>query len=316
MPPASPAGISGMPPSRWIELEGGPLHYVEWPGSGSGRAFSSGTTTFVLIHGLGGSHVNWAAVGDELATRGRVVAIDLAGFGLTPRAGRPSTMQANRRLLGAFLREVAPRAGDERVVLIGNSMGGGLAILQAAIEPSSVSGIVLTGTIVPWARGGWPAPQVTGMFLLYKLPVVGVMAGKLRMTALDPKRIVETGFRLTTANPQMIDPAIVDMHVEMATRRAKATDAPAAFVEAARSLLRLGARPAIAHTAMDAVACPVLMMHGAKDKLVPIEYADAAARREPTWRYRRFDEHGHVIQLEAPKEWLETVGEWLDEQGF
>jgi pimeloyl-ACP methyl ester carboxylesterase len=218
-------------------------------------------------------------------------------------------------LLGRFLQEVPLRDGG-RTILVGNSMGGGLSILQAAIEPTSVDGIVLSSSIVPWARGGWPAPQVVGAFVMYRLPGVGLAAGRIRMSALDPERIVRTGFKMTTARPAAIDPEVVRIHVDMARIRAKDADAPPAFIEAARSLLRLGRRPQIARAAMDAVSCPVLMMHGAKDKLVPVEYADAAAAREPLWRYRRFPDLGHVMQLEAPERWFEAVGGWLDENDF
>src|SRR5436189_173693 len=46
----------------------------------------------LLVHGLGGSHANWLSVGPVLAGRHRVLAVDLPGFGLSPAAGRRSTM--------------------------------------------------------------------------------------------------------------------------------------------------------------------------------------------------------------------------------
>ena len=61
----------------------GPVHWVDFGGRDGGP-------TFVLVHGLGGSHLNWALVAPGLADRGRVVAVDLAGFGLTPAGGRPT----------------------------------------------------------------------------------------------------------------------------------------------------------------------------------------------------------------------------------
>jgi pimeloyl-ACP methyl ester carboxylesterase len=69
-----------LPESRWVEV-GGPVHYREWPGPADGP-------TFVCVHGLGGSMVNWALVAPGLARRGRVLALDLAGFGLTAPNGR------------------------------------------------------------------------------------------------------------------------------------------------------------------------------------------------------------------------------------
>src|SRR5436190_15516557 len=84
-----------------VDLDG-PVWFEEWPGPPE--------RTFVLLHGLGGSHVNWRVVAPRLARRGRVLVPDLAGFGRTPRAGRPSTVLANRRLVGRFLERCATGA--------------------------------------------------------------------------------------------------------------------------------------------------------------------------------------------------------------
>ena len=65
-----------LPPSRFADLDG-PVHYVEWDGP-PGR-------TFVLVHGLGGSLLSWLAVAPGLARHGRVLAMDLPGFGRTER---------------------------------------------------------------------------------------------------------------------------------------------------------------------------------------------------------------------------------------
>jgi pimeloyl-ACP methyl ester carboxylesterase len=89
-----------LPEVRTADLDG-PVRYREWPGPPG--------PTFVCVHGLGGTHLNWLAVAPELSGRGRVIAIDLAGFGYTPRAGRSSGLPANRRLLSRFLGEVGVR---------------------------------------------------------------------------------------------------------------------------------------------------------------------------------------------------------------
>src|SRR3954466_8517099 len=107
---------------RTIDL-GGPVHYLDFGGSGK---------PIVLVHGLGGSAVNWLSVGHALAAHGRVVAPDLAGHGRTRFKGRLAHVAKNRELLSRFLRAVA----GEPAVLIGNSMGGYLSIAQAAAEPA------------------------------------------------------------------------------------------------------------------------------------------------------------------------------------
>src|SRR2546422_312011 len=77
-----PLGELQLPESRWADIAG-PVHYREWTGPVDGPVF-------LCLHGLGGSNLNWALVAPGLASRGRVLAVDLAGFGLTPTAGRGS----------------------------------------------------------------------------------------------------------------------------------------------------------------------------------------------------------------------------------
>lgn len=98
---------------------GGPVHYLDFGGAGS---------PVVCVHGLGGSSEDWLAMGPLLAARHRVVALDLTGFGRTPPMGRSSRVPELRRLLSDFIRHVS----DEPVLLMGNSMGGLLSMVQAA----------------------------------------------------------------------------------------------------------------------------------------------------------------------------------------
>ena len=127
--------------SRIGDLDG-PVHWVDFgPTTGSGDV----EAPLVLVHGLGGSHLNWVQVAPALAEIRRVIAIDLAGFGLTPGAGRDLSVRANAALLGRFIREEL----GGRSVLVGNSMGGMVSLLLAAAEPDVVAGLVLVDPSVP-----------------------------------------------------------------------------------------------------------------------------------------------------------------------
>src|SRR6266508_3323277 len=84
-----------LPESRWAVV-GGPVHYCEWPGPLDGPIF-------VLVHGLGGSLLNWAPVAAGLAERGRVLALDLVGFGLTPLEGRSARVGSNWKVRNGFM---------------------------------------------------------------------------------------------------------------------------------------------------------------------------------------------------------------------
>jgi pimeloyl-ACP methyl ester carboxylesterase len=295
--PSSGTGVAA-PQSRWIDVEG-PMHFVEWPGA-PGR-------TFVLVHGLGGSHLNWLRVAPGLSAHGRVIVVDLPGFGRSPLAGRPSAMHLGRRLLGEFVRRVS----DGPTTVGGNSMGGGYAMLLAASEPDMIDGLILTASVFPWAPGGWPSLIVVGGFALYRVPVLGDWVVRERFRRLDPEMVVRWGFRMTAADPSSIPPDVVAAHVDLVRERQRDADEATAFVEAARSILWLGARPSITTRVIDAIARPVLVIHGAKDRLVPLAFARSVVERHPAWSFRFLPNVGHVPQLEAPERWLDAVSDWL-----
>ncbi len=288
-----------LPESRFADLDG-PVHYVEWDGP-PGR-------TFVLVHGLGGSLLSWLAVAPGLAEHGRVLAPDLPGFGRTERLGRRSRLSDLRATVSRFIDEVA---GGGPVVLVGNSMGGGISMLEAALEPAAVEALVLSNSVFPWRRGSFPAPIVTLGFALYELPWVGEWASRQRITRLEAERAVELGLRVIAADPSAIPEDLVRLHVEQLIRHQQDPDAGAAFLESARSLLALGRRRDVARRIVGSVKCPVLVIHGREDRLVPVGFAIGALELRPDWDVRLIPKVGHVPQMEAPERWLAAVDDWL-----
>ena len=214
-----------------------------------------------------------------------------------------------RRILSRFIAELA----TGRVVLAGHSMGGVIAILQAAVEPGSVAGLVLTSSALPWSRGSLPHPAVMGAFALYDTPLVGDRLARVRMRRMDPEQVVRFGYRMIASDPSSIPEEIVRMNVDLVRERQSDPDAPDAFLDAARSMLRLGKRPDVSERALRGIECPVLLLHGRRDRFVPSAFAEAVLARHPTWRGRIFPGLGHAPQMEAPGRWLAEVADWYAE---
>ena len=63
------------------------------------------------------------------------------------------------------------------------------------------------------------------------------------------------------------------------------------------------------------VTCPVLLIHGTEDRLVPVAAARAAARANPAWSLCEFPGVGHVPQLEVPRQTADAVLDWLGSAG-
>jgi pimeloyl-ACP methyl ester carboxylesterase len=281
-----------------VDLDG-PVIYRAWEGPPE--------TTFVLVHGLGGSHLNWIQVAPGLAGLGRVLALDLPGFGLSPRAGRRTRLMDSRAALARFIDQTT----SGPVILVGNSMGGVIGFLEGAVEPERVAGLIVTASVFPWARGALPHPLVIGAFASYDVEWLGerLVAGRRR--ALSPEAVVAFGLRLLTVDPGRIPPEVFRLQVDLLRETRADPDVPRSFVEAARSIVRYVRDPTIGSRAMDGLICPVLVIHGRSDRFVPARFAEEALAAHPAWRGRILPRVGHVPQMEVPARWLTEVAEWF-----
>jgi pimeloyl-ACP methyl ester carboxylesterase len=287
-----------LPEVLTVDLDG-PIAYRVWDGPSD--------TAFVLIHGLGASHLSWVQVAEGLSGLGRVFAIDLPGFGNSPLAGRGAGLMDQRRAASDLLSWI----GARRVVVCGNSMGGAIAILQAAVEPATVDGIVLTNSVFPWRFKAIPHPLVLAAFGVYATPRLGEGVMAWRVRDMDPEQIVRLSLRVLAADPRSIPDDVVQLLVDLTRERRNDPDVVRSFIDGARSMLRLGRRPHVSRRALDNVRCPVLVLHGRRDRLVPVAFAEAELARHPAWRGRFFGDLGHIPQMEAPGRWVAEVADWF-----
>jgi pimeloyl-ACP methyl ester carboxylesterase len=291
--------------SRWIDL-GLPVHYLHFGGPAE-------AALLVAVHGLGGSALNWLSVAPLLASRYRLVAPDLAGHGLTRSNGRSTAVSANRVLLHQFIQSVT----DQPVVLLGNSMGGMIALLEAGLCPDNVAGLVLLDPASPFLPSV-PDPLVAAAFVGYATPVVNraVMAARRRL--LGSEASVRMLLRLLCVDPSRVAADVVAEHVELARIRNVFPHADQDFLRAARSVVATasGRRRSSYRATIRTVTAPVLVIHGEKDRLVPVSASRALVRQHPTWRLVVLPDIGHVPQLEAPGATAQAVLTWLDEQSL
>ncbi len=279
----------------------GPVHWVDFGGP-------AGTPPIVLVHGLGGSHLNWARVAAPLTERNRVIAIDLPGFGFSPAAGRSTRLGANAKILDRFIDEIV----GGPVILMGNSMGGAIIILESAANPQKIAAVVLVDPALP-RPAEVPDPRVAAQFLMYVFPGVGEAFMDISRRSRTDRELVERVINLCFVDPRRSDPDLMDAATELvAYRRLHMPSQDAAFLQAARSVVQSGLRPRRLKDTMRSLAQPVLLIHGDKDRLVPITAARIAAAANPRWDTEFLHDIGHTPQLEAPDAVISAVGRWLD----
>lgn len=260
-----------------------------------------------MVHGLGGNALNWMAVGPELAKRYHALAVDLAGFGRTPLFGRSAAVGANARLVHSFIEKVL----GEPVVLMGNSMGGHIAILEAADHPRWVQSMVLVDPAVPGMRAARPDPAMLAMAAALSIPGLVEVVLDRRVRALGPEGLVQRTLALVCADPSRVPPEVVRAHVELTRERSHlGPQSSRAFVQASRSIgLRMADPRFWARVRL--VKAPTLVIHGTLDRVIPLAAARELARRRPDWTLRVIEGAGHVPMMETPDQFLHVLNEWM-----
>ncbi|GLY13534.1 alpha/beta hydrolase [Kineosporia rhizophila] len=275
--------------SKWVDLADGPVHYVDHGGP-------AGAPLAVLVHGLGGSHANWAAMAPLLTHRLRVVAVDLAGFGLTTAGVRPSSVSGNADLLHRFVTALS----DQPVILVGNSMGGMISSMVTAAHPEAVRDLVLVDPVLP-LTAALPDGKVTANILQGALPLRARMALARRRGIIPKDKQAMQLVTLCCDDPDKVTADVIDVHLALAERRGYVDETARDFAMAGRSMVFTVIRWREYARLLSSIQVPVLLIHGTRDRLVPFRVARVAAAAYPHWAFAPATGVGHVPMLEAPQ---------------
>ena len=288
-----------IPVPRTADLDG-PFSWVDHGGP-------EGAPVVVAVHGLGGSHANWHDLAPLLTPTHRVLAVDLAGHGRTPRAGRSASVRANTALLGRFVEQVVA----EPVVLMGNSMGAALSVLHAATSPEQVRGLALIGPALPRMRTDVPGRALAKQVALFAVPGIAERSLARRRSRLGAEAFVRATLELTCADPSTVSAGMRELAVRLMEERGNGPDAEQAHLEAARSLALLVTRSAAYRATLASLTAPGIVLQGRLDRLVPVSGVAQLAELQPGWTLHLLDGVGHVPQIEAPRRTADLLLPWL-----
>jgi pimeloyl-ACP methyl ester carboxylesterase len=262
----------------------------------------------VLLHGMGASHVHWMAVAPGLGRTFRVLAVDLPGCGRSPLLGRAATLEASHRLLRRYLRSLG-----EPAILVGNSMGGLLAMMLAAEERRLVRGLVLVGPAVPWGMNMRNVElRVALLYSAYYWPGLGEVVRWGRGRLLGTEGAVRHTLALCCADPSRVPKTVVEAYVQLARDGEILRYENRVYLAAMRSIWPFLLSPGRFVEMVRRIEAPTLLIQGDRDRLVPRRGVDRLAALRPDWRYRVFEDAGHAPQLEAPRLFMKVVRSWLE----
>ncbi|HEY4913690.1 MAG TPA: alpha/beta hydrolase [Candidatus Dormibacteraeota bacterium] len=275
----------------------GPIHYLDFGGTGR---------PLVMVHGLGGSSLNWMAVGPEIANSYHAIAIDLAGFGQTPLFRRSAAVGDNADLVHEFIEKVIA----EPVTIMGNSMGGHIAVLEAAAHPAWVSEMILVDPAIPGVHVTRPEPARLGVMAALTVPGLAEILLERRVRVLGPEGLVHETLAIVCADPSRVPPDVVEAHIRLTRERDRlGRQNGRAFLQASRSIGLRMADPRF-WLQVARVRAPTLVIHGSLDRLIPLAAARELVRRRPDWTLDVLDGVGHVPMMEAPGMFIAALNAW------
>ncbi|ADG77753.1 Alpha/beta hydrolase fold protein OS=Tsukamurella paurometabola (strain ATCC 8368 / DSM / CCUG 35730 / CIP 100753 / JCM 10117 / KCTC 9821 / NBRC 16120 /NCIMB 702349 / NCTC 13040) OX=521096 GN=Tpau_1121 PE=4 SV=1 [Tsukamurella paurometabola] len=296
-------------PGEFLAVRGQRLFVRHVDEAAAVTAPSDPRPTVMMIHGLGGSSINWTDLGQILAPVAASYAPDLPGFGLSdPPADGDYGIEAFAEIVIAYLETlVAVRGGA--VHLVGNSLGGAIAVRVAMLRPDLLRSLSLISPAFPDLR-----PRVRRLqFLplsLVRIPVVGPAGFRLVGSAY-PERQVDQTLREILVDPAAMGPVRRSQAIDQAVARASMPWAPDALAASFNALVRswivdFGA----AHwAAARAVSVPTAVIWGARDLLVSVGVAPKVVRHIRGSTLTVFEDVGHVAQMERPVETARLVRE-------
>ena len=246
-----------------------------------------GIETVILIHGLGSNKTSFFETVSALTPQYTVHAIDLPGFGSSSKPLRapydaPWFSRAVIRFMDA--------QGIGRAHIVGNSLGGRVAIEVGLREPDRVRSLSLLCPSMAWRRRR------------HFVPVVKLLRPELAaIPHTFGDALVRQQFWSMFSRPERIHPTAADVAVEEFLRTYRSVNARVAFHASARHIyLEEPNGPRGFYTRLRELEPPSLFVWGDEDPLVPPAFARYVREAVPSAQQVILDQCGHVPQVEHP----------------
>ena len=275
---------------RYLDLHGERVAYRD---AGTGE-------TLLLIHGMAGSSATWRAVIPELSKKYRVLAPDLQGHG-------ESTKPRGDYSLGAFaasLRDLLDELGISRATVVGQSLGGGVAMQFTYQHRDYCQRLALIGS------GG------LGPDLNWILRILSAPGAELVLPVVAPRPVLNVGNKLgswlTSAGVQ--SPRASEMWSAYSSLADQQTRQ--AFLRTLRSVVDYRGQAVSALGKIHVShGLPTLLIWGEEDRIIPVAHGYAAHEAVPGSRLEVLPGVGHFPHVESPAAVVDILDDFITSTG-
>jgi pimeloyl-ACP methyl ester carboxylesterase len=259
----------------YVDLHGDRIAYRD---AGHGPAL-------LLIHGMAGSSATWQAIIPQLSTKYRVIAPDLLGHGMSAKPRGDYSLGA----FAVFLRDLLDELGVHRATVIGQSLGGGIAMQFAYQHRDYCERLALIGS-------GGLGPDLSPMLRLLSAP-----GAEFVLPMVAPQPVLNLGNKLgswlTSAGIQ--SPRAGQMW--QAYCSLSDSEGRQAFLRTLRSVVDYRGQAVSALNKLHLTAgLPIVLIWGDHDRIIPVSHAYAAHDVLTGSRLEVLEGVGHFPHVEAP----------------
>lgn len=249
----------------------------------------------VLIHGLGSARTVWALVTPGLAASFEVIAVDLPGHGGTPWIDGTAM---DPRSLADSVRATLDAIGIRRAHLVGNSLGGWVALELAAGSPDRVASVT---ALAPGGMRDTPLKKISLAFRLNRYLAVGLRP--LVPIVLKSDRLRGLAFARNS-------PVWKSWSLETCRAAAEAMAISKGYDAALAGLLHRVAECTLKIPA----TIPLAIVFGDTDTVLPPSTSQSRRYLPPHGRWLEWERCGHGIQLDYPDRVVALVKELAGKQ--
>ena len=251
----------------------------------------------LLVHGMAGSSETWRHVMPALATRFTALAPDLLGQGQSDKPRGDYSLGAHANTL----RDLMDALAHERATVVGQSLGGGVAMQFAYQFPERCERLVLVGS------GG------LGREVAFYLRALTVPGSELVLPLFCTPWVRDAGNRVAAwLGRAGLRPTPTSQEVWRSYASLADAENRRAFIRTLRDVIDFGGQAVSALGRLHRAAqLPTLIVWGARDPVIPVSHAVVAHNAIPGSRLEIFDGVGHYPHCEAPERFVEVLVDFI-----
>ncbi|MFM1801854.1 MAG: hypothetical protein RJA81_1206 [Planctomycetota bacterium] len=249
----------------------------------------------ILLHGFGSSTFTWRKNLEPLGRFAHVTAMDIRGFGLTekPKDGRYHETEYVRHVL-ATMDALKIRSA----VLIGSSMGGAIAARIALEHPERVCGLILVDAARPYAKLDFEAAGVNPSLFQRKANPLSIAMVRTLLNRDQITRMLKSVYE----DREPVTDEMVDAYY-----------LPTIMNGSPEAILSMLNPPeeTIKPIPINRIKCPVAILWGQKDNVIPLQAGEKLARDIPDSEFTVWSGAGHLPHEDRPEDFHRLVESFL-----